>query len=88
MVRRIYLLLCAGGLWFVSADITRSHDALAAGGSLTVSVRDEADDKPVITRMVIQRSDAPGRRVAVSKHAGTWELSSVTRYPISFTTCN
>ena len=50
-----------------SADITCSHDAFAAGGSLTVSVRDEADDKPVITRMVIQRSDAPGRRVAVRK---------------------
>lgn len=67
MVRRRYLLLCAGVLCFVSADITCSHDAFAAGGSLTVSVRDEADDKPVITRMVIQRSDAPGRRVAVRK---------------------
>ena len=39
----------------------------AAGGSLTVSVREEADDQPVITRVVIQRSEDPNRRVVVRR---------------------
>ena len=41
--------------------------AFGAGGSLTVSVRDEADEEPVITRMVLERADKPGRRVTVRK---------------------
>jgi len=44
-----------------------TNKLLAAGGTLTVSVNDESDESPVITRMVIQRADAPDRRVSVRK---------------------
>ncbi|MGB1708067.1 MAG: hypothetical protein ACPHF4_09605 [Rubripirellula sp.] len=51
---------------FVAASIPL-QSTFAAGGSLTVSVSDEADGQPVITRMVLERADKPGRRVAVRK---------------------
>lgn len=49
------------------AAVIPSQSAFAAGGSLTVSVRDEADEQPVITRMVLERAEKPGRRVTVRK---------------------
>ena len=60
-------LLSVGALWCGITTVTPSKYAFSAGGSLTVSVSDEADDTPVTTRMVIQRADAPGRRVAVRR---------------------
>jgi hypothetical protein len=61
------LVLCTGMLWLTVAMTDSLCDTHAAGGSLTVSVRDEADESPVITRMVVQRADAPGRRVTVRR---------------------
>ena len=61
------LVLCTGMLWLTVAMTGSLRDTHAAGGSLTVSVRDEADESPVITRMVVQRADAPGRRVTVRR---------------------
>ena len=61
------LVLCTGMLWLTVAMTDSLRDTHAAGGSLTVSVRDEADESPVITRMVVQRADAPGRRVTVRR---------------------
>ena len=54
-------------LWLTVAMTDSLCDTHAAGGSVTVSVRDEADESPVITRMVVQRADAPGRRVTVRR---------------------
>jgi hypothetical protein len=61
------LTLCTGMLWLTIAVTDSLRDTHAAGGSLTVAVREEADESPVITRMVVQRADAPGRRVTVRK---------------------
>ncbi len=41
--------------------------ALAAGGSLTLSVQDEATGEPTITRAEISRADSPGKRIPIRK---------------------
>lgn len=56
-----------GLAWVCVAALTPSQPTFGAGGSLTVSVRDEADEEPVITRMVLERADKPGRRITVRK---------------------
>jgi len=52
---------------FLAMHCVAMHSVLAAGGSLTVSVRDEADDQPQITRVVIQRAEDLKRRVNVRR---------------------
>lgn len=52
---------------FCLAAVMPLQFIFAAGGSLTVSVRDEGDGQPVITRIVLERADKPGRRVTVRK---------------------
>lgn len=39
----------------------------AVGGSLTLSVREESDEQPTITRMELIRADAPTKRIPVRK---------------------
>ena len=67
MAQMARFALGTGLLWLTVTMAASLRDAHAAGGSLTVSVRDEADESPVITRMLVQRADAPGRRVTVRK---------------------
>ena len=67
MVRVAAVRFSTKMVWVCVAAVTPLQFAFAAGGSLTVSVRDEFDEQPVITRMVLERPDKPGRRVTVRK---------------------
>lgn len=67
MVRVATVRLCIETLVVFVAAVTPLQVTFAAGGSLTVSVRDEIDEQPVITRMVLERADKVGRRVTVRK---------------------
>ncbi len=40
---------------------------MAAGGSLTLTVQDEATGEPTITRAEISRADSPGKRIPIRK---------------------
>ncbi|MDB4807809.1 hypothetical protein OAH22_03020 [bacterium] len=67
MVRVATVRFWIGMVWVYVAAVMPSQSAFAAGGSLTVSVRDEADEQPVITRMVLERAGKPSRLVKVRK---------------------
>ncbi len=58
-------LMLSGLVGVIASVVFAVQCVFAAGGSLTVSVREEADDLPVITRAVIQRAEVPNRRVVV-----------------------
>ncbi|MFK8113910.1 MAG: hypothetical protein AB8B91_17035 [Rubripirellula sp.] len=55
---RLFIILCL---------IATTSSAFAAGGSLTVSAREESDEEPTITRMQIVRADAPKKRIPIRK---------------------
>jgi hypothetical protein len=56
-------LTCA--LLSLFASIADGPVLFAAGGQLTLSVREESTDQPTIARIEIRRADAPGKRIPI-----------------------
>ncbi len=67
MFRIATAVIWIGVLWGCVAAEISLKSAFGAGGTLTVSVRDESDEEPVITRMVLERADKPGRPLTIRK---------------------
>jgi hypothetical protein len=51
----------------ILAVFVSANDALAAGGSLIVTVQDKATAEPTITRVEVSRADSPGRLMVIRK---------------------
>jgi hypothetical protein len=61
------ILILSGWFGLITPMILTQQYVSAAGGSLTVSVREESDDQPLITRVVIRRAENPNQRVVVRR---------------------